>query len=253
MKLAHLLALFTAAAAPLAAQVTETPVTIAPGRFLIEMDAISVAFNKEDSGPNKFSALGLATTILSTGITRNIDVQVGLQFFLRQTYEFRGASSRRSGLGDVTFRTKWTFWHNEKLGAAAAVMPYVKVPTSTGGVGNEHVEGGVIFPWAMSLGSGTVAGAMASWDVLRNDDNNGYDSQWFTSGYVHQKIVGPFSAYAEATVRLSSASFSTFAGGLGAGVTWDFSKTLQFDYGVSRGLGNRATDWENTLRVRWEF
>jgi hypothetical protein len=103
---------------------------------------------------------------------------------------------------------------------------------------------------AEPLGTDTFA---QSWDVLRNDDNNGYDSQWFTSGYVHQKIVGPFSAYAEATVRLSSASFSTFAGGLGAGVTWDFSKSLQFDYGVSRGLGNRATDWENTLRVRWEF
>jgi hypothetical protein len=253
MKITPLVILFTIFAASLAAQVTETPDTIAPGKFFVRMDAISLAFNRDDSGPNKFSALGLATTIVSTGITQDVDAQIGLQFFLRQTYEFRGASARRSGLGDVTLRTKWTYWRHAQLGAAAAVIPYVKVPTSTGGVGNDHVEGGVIFPWAMSLGAGTVAGAMASWDVLRNDANNGYDSRWFASGFVRQHIVGPLGVYAEGTLGVSSSTSSSFAGGLGAGATWDFSKSLQFDYGVSRGLGNRATDWLHALRVRWSF
>lgn len=253
MKLTHLLSLLTVAVAPLAAQVTETPDTIAPGKFFMRMDAVSLDFNRDDSGPNKFSALGLATTILSTGITRDVDVQVGLQFFLRQTYEFRGASTRRSGLGDVTLRTKWTYLRNEKLGAAAAVIPFIKVPTSTGGVGNDHMEGGIIFPWAMSLGTGTVAGAMAEWDLLRNDQDNGYDSRWFTSAFLRQNIIGPWAAYAEATFGVSSASSSSFAGSLGGGATWDFSKTLQLDYGVSRGVGGSATDWKHALRVRWEF
>ena len=253
MKIFPFVLLFATVAARLAGQVTETPDTIAPGKFFVRMDAISLAFNRDDSGPNKFSALGLATTILSTGITKDVDAQIGLQFLLRQTYEFRGASARRSGLGDVTLRTKWTYWRNAQLGAAAAVIPYVKVPTSTGGVGNDRAEGGVIFPWAMSLGAGTVAGAMASWDVLRNDANNGYDSRWFTSGFVRQHIFGPLGVYAEATLGVSSSTSSSFAGGLGAGATWDVSKTLQFDYGVSRGLGNRATDWLNALRVRWSF
>ena len=253
MKNASLVLLLAALAARLAAQVTETPETIAPGEFLVRMDAISLAFNRDDSGPNRFSALGLATTILSAGITKDVDAQIGMQFFLRQTYEFRGASERRSGLGDVTLRTKWTYWRNAQLGAAAAVIPYVKVPTSTGGVGNDHVEGGVIFPWALSLGVGTAAGAMASWDVVRNDANNGYDSRWLMSGFLRQHIVGPLGVYAEATLGVSSSTLSSFAGGLGAGATWDVSKRLQFDYGVSRGLGSRATDWLHGLRVRWSF
>lgn len=253
MKPFYLLALLAAAAAPVAAQVTETPDTIAPGKFFMRMDAVSLSFNRDESGPNKFSALGLATTILSTGLTRDVDVQVGLQFFLRETYEFRGASARRSGLGDVTVRTKWTYLRNEKLGAAAAVIPFIKVPTSTGGVGNNQVEGGIIFPWAMSLGTGTVAGAMAEWDLLRNDANEGYDSRWFTSAFLRQNIIGPWGAYAEATFGVSSATSSSFAGSLGGGATWDFSKTLQFDYGVSRGVGGRATEWVHALRVRWEF
>ncbi len=253
MKPAIYFTLLTAVVAPVAAQITETPHTVAPGKFLVEMDAISLSFNREDSGPNKYRALGLATTLLSTGVSHDVDVQVGVQFFLRQSYELFGASTRRSGLGDVTLRSKWTYWRDEKRGMAAAVIPYVKVPTSTGGVGNNHTEGGVIFPWELTLGKDAYFGAMASWDVVRNDDNDGYDSQWFASTYIYQKIVGPISAYAEATLQVSSASASSFTGGIGGGMTWDLSKSLMLDYGVNRGLGNRATDWDHVVRLRWEF
>lgn len=240
-------------ALPVAAQVTETPDTVAPGKFFMRMDAISIGVNRDTTEPNTFTALGLATTVLSTGITRDVDAQVGVQFFLRQKYQYRGGSATRSGVGDVTVRSKWTYWRNPQIGAAAAVIPYLKIPTSSGGVGNDHFEGGLIFPWAMSLGSGTVAGAMGEWDVVRNDQNDGYDSRWSASSFLRQHIVGPWAAYAELTVGISSATSSSFTGGAGAGVTWDLSKTLQLDYGVSRGLGNRATDWRNTLRVRWQF
>lgn len=245
--------LSAALTARLAAQVTETPYTIAPGKFLVEMDALSFAITRDDSGPNKFSALGLATTRLSTGFSSNVDVQIGMQLFLRQTFEIRGTSERRSGLGDVTLRTKWTYWRNASQTAAAAVIPYVKVPTSTGGVSNNHIEAGIIFPWATSLRGGTVAGAMGSWEVVRNDANNGYDSQWFASGSVEQDLVGPWGVYAEATVSISSATSSSFAGGLGGGTTWDFSEEVQLEYGISRGLGNRATDWLNVVRLKWSF
>lgn len=253
MKLVHFLALLAVAAVPLAAQVTETPDTIAPGKFFVRMDAISLGVNRDKTEPSTFTALALATTIVSTGITQNVDAQVGLQFFARQTYQYRGTRTTHSGLGDVTLRAKWTYLRNDKIGAAAAVIPFVKVPTSTGGVGNDHVEGGIILPWAMSLGTGTVLGAMAEWDLLRNDANNGYDSRWFTSAFLRQHLVGPWGVYGEATLGASSASTSDFVGSLGGGVTWDFSKTFQLDYGLSKGLGNRATDWQHALRVRWEF
>ena len=252
MKLLYVF-LWFAGVAPLAGQVTETPDTVAPGKFLMRMDAISVGLNRDRTEPNSFTALGVATTLLATGLTRDVDAQVGLQFFARQSYQFKGVRTTHSGLGDVTVRAKWTYLRNEKIGAAAAVIPFIKVPTSTGGVGNEHVEGGIIFPWAMSLGTGTVAGAMAEWDVLRNDANNGYDSRWFTSAFLRQAIIGPWGAYAEATFGVSSSTSSSFLGSLGGGATWDWSKALQLDYGISRGLGNRATDWTHTLRVRWEF
>ena len=237
----------------LGAQVTETPSTMAPGRFLLRVDAITIGVDRDHSSPKTYTALGLASALLSTGVTRDLDVQFGLQFFLRQTYQYQGASRTSSGRGDTTIRAKYTFWRDPARGAAMAVIPYVKLPSNTGGVGNNHTEGGLIVPWAMSLGHGTEVGAMAQWDVLRDASNTGYDSRWLVTAFAKQHLVGSLGVYAETTLAVSSASLSSFTGGIGGGATLDVSKDLQFDYGLSRGLGNRATDWINVLRVRWQF
>src|SRR5437763_1701868 len=92
---------FILAATPrLAAQVTETPQTIAPGKFFVRMDAVSVGVNRDNSGPNTYTALGVASTVVSTGITRDLDVQAAMQLFLRQTYQYGGSRTSHSGLGD---------------------------------------------------------------------------------------------------------------------------------------------------------
>ena len=238
---------------PLRAQVTEVPQAIEPGNFFLRMDAVTVGINHDKLAPAQYTALGLASSILSIGMARDVDVQIGAQFFIRETYQYRGARNTRSGWGDTSFRTKWTFWRDDAAGEALAVIPYVKIPSRVSGIGNNHVEGGFIVPWSKALGPGSAAGAMFQWDVLRNDANNGYDSRWFASGFVRQHIGGGLGAYAETTVELSSASSSSFAGTLGGGLTFDFSKGFQLDYGLSRGLGGRATDWINVLRLRWLF
>ena len=245
---------FIVAATGLRAQVTETPATVEPGKFFVRMDAVTVGVNRDKTEPMRYTALGLASSILSIGMTQNVDVQVGAQFFVRETFQFGGgARNSRSGWGDTSVRAKWRFWSDSTLGASAAVIPYVKLPSKTTGVGNNHVEGGFIVPWAMKLALGTEVGAMGQWELKRNDANNGYDSRWFASAFVRQALVAGFGAYGETTVEANSASSSRFVGTLGGGATYDFSKFLQFDYGVSRGLGGRATDWINVLRLRWSF
>ncbi len=238
---------------PLSAQVTDTPQTIEPGKFFLRMDAMTVGINRDTTAPLQYTALGFASSMLSIGMTKNVDVQIGAQFFVRETYQYLGARSSRSGWGDTSFRTKWTFWRDDQADAAAAVIPYVKIPSRTLGIGNNHVEGGFIVPWAKKLGPGSEAGAMFQWDVLRNDANNGYDSRWFASGFARQHIVGGFGAYAETTLAVSSASSSSFAGTIGGGATFDFTKLFQADYGISRGLGGSATDWTGVVRLRWTF
>ncbi|MBI4622875.1 MAG: transporter [Verrucomicrobia bacterium] len=237
----------------LPAQVTESPRTVAPGRVLVRIDGLKLTFDRADAAGNTYDAIGVASTTLRAGLTEMVDLQVGLDFFVKETVRFRGARDSDSGLGDVSFRTKWTFWRDDKSGAAAAVMPYVRFPTGSSAVGSKAVEGGVIVPWAMDAGAGFRAGAMFQWDVVRNDADNGYDAHWFVSGFAVRDLSQAFAVYGETTAEIPSTGFSNSAATMGAGVLWRFSKNLVFDYELQRGLGDRAPAWTHIWRANWEW
>lgn len=235
---------------PLAAQITESPLTVAPGSFLVEMDAISVTFDR-DAG-DKYTAVGLASTFLTTGLTERIDVQVGAELYLHQKFDSAGLRERKSGLGDVYFRTKWTFWRDEGNTAAAALLPYVKVPTNSGGVGNDAVEGGLIVPWMRALAGGGHVHAMAQWDLVRNPDDNGYDSGFFVSASLDRPLTKAIGVYAEATASKSSGGEPGEVT-IGAGATLAISEHAWWDFSVYRGLTRGAADWNPVIRFNWGF
>jgi hypothetical protein len=238
---------------PVVAQVTESPRTEAPGRILVRIDGLKLSFDRADAAGNTHDAVGVASTTLRSGLTDTVDLQLGLDFFVRETIKFRGTRDSHSGLGALSLRTKWTFWRDEKAGAAAAVMPYVRLPTGSGGVGGKATEGGVIVPWAIDAGAGVKAGAMFQWDLVRNEADNGYDSRWFVSGFAVRDLSRAFAVYGEATAEVSSAGFSSSAATIGAGVLWRTSKHLVLDYELQRGLGQRAAAWTHIWRANWEW
>lgn len=243
----------TLAAARLCAQLTETPQTVAPGKLRVEIDGLRLSFDRADAAGNKYSAVGVASTIVTAGLTDSVDLQVGAQLFLRQVYELRGRRDSRSGLGDLFFRAKWTFWRDERLGAALAVLPYVKVPANTGGVGNDSVEGGIIVPWEMKTAAGFTTGAMFQWDHVRNHDNNGYDAHWHLTGYAQRNLTKFFGVYGEAALSAASTGLSHWAGSIGVGALFQVTQSVQLDYEVQRGLNSRATDWTHVFRVNWDW
>lgn len=247
-----LVAVLLGAVTPVVAQVTESPYTIEPGKLRIEMDGLRLSFDRADPAGNKHEAVGVAETIFSVGLTQTIDLQVGANLFLHESFELGGQRSSRSGIGDVSFRTKWTFWRDDQRGAAA-VIPYVKIPTNSGGVGNDAVEGGLIFPFELKLAAGITAGAMFQWDVTRNDADDGYDSRWLLSSVVQRQLTESIAFYGEAIVEAASTGLSHWAGQVGVGSVWSLTKSLQADVEVLRGLGRRATDWTYVARLNWDW
>ena len=55
------------------AQRTQVPETVQPGHFLLEMDALSIQTNLHDSAGGTYSAVAVATTFLTTGLTDSLD------------------------------------------------------------------------------------------------------------------------------------------------------------------------------------
>ncbi|MDI1251536.1 MAG: transporter [Lacunisphaera sp.] len=247
---AGVLLLGLAAATAGRAQFTETPTTVAPGRFLLEVDALSLSIDREP-GLN-YTAFGAATTFLSTGLTSRWDLQVGAEFFINQKFDAAGLTERQSGMGDLYVRTKWRFYESADTYTAIAVMPYVKIPTNTGGVGNDAVEGGLIIPLQSQLVGGFHFAAMAELDFVRNDNDDGYDSNWFASASVSRHVLKIIGLYGEASVAKST-SGAPWEGTMGAGATLAVTEHAWWDYGIYRGISRGASDWTHVLRFNWGF
>ena len=231
-------------------QITEWTTTVAPGRFLVEMDALSLKLNHD--GDNKYTAFAVASTFLSTGLTENWDVQVGAELFLNQKFDSGGLTDRRSGIGDVYFRTKWRFYEAADTYTSVALLPYVKLPTNSGGVGNKSMEGGLIVPWQTELAGGIKMTAMAQLDFRRNDNDDGYDSFWYASMALQRQVTKAIGLYGELTLGKSSGG-APCAGTMGGGVTLATSENFAWDFAIYRGLSNGADDWNHVLRLNWGF
>jgi hypothetical protein len=250
VKLPHLLsglALLLAAVSS-EAQITEWPTTVKPGRFLLEMDAISLTLDKEPG--YKYSIFGAASTFLSTGLTENWDVQFGAELFFSQKIETSGFTERNSGVGNIYVRTKWRFYDSGD--SAVAIIPYVKLPTSSAAFGNDSVEGGIILPWTTVLPGEFNLYAMAELDFLRNDADNGYDSYWYFSAALRRELTKRIGIYGEATLGKSSGGGSA-EGQLGGGVTLAVSDEIWWDYAMYKGISKGAADWTHVLRLNWGF
>lgn len=232
------------------AQLTEWTTTVKPGRFLLEMDALSLTLDREDDF--KYTAFGAASVFLTTGVRHNLDVQLGAELFVTQRIETSGFTDRNTGMGDLYVRTKWRFFEAEATDNAAAIIPYLKIPTNSGGVGNEAIEGGVILPWEARFPGGINLYAMAELDFLRNDADDGYDTYWFGSMALSRPLFGGIGLYAEIAGG-KSAGGAAFEGTMGGGVTFAISDLAWWDFAVYRGISRGAADWNPVLRFNLGF
>lgn len=232
------------------AQLTEWPATVAPGRFLLEVDAISLTLDRE--GSDKYTVFGAATTFLTAGVVENLDIQVGAELFISQKFESAGLRERDTGVGDVYVRTKWRFFNDPDSASAAAVIPFVKIPTNSDGVGNDAVEGGVIVPWEAKLAGGVRLLAMAQLDLRRNDADDGFDTRWFASMALSRPFTRSLGVYGELAGGKSSGG-GGFSGSMGAGATLAVFENAWWDFAVYRGLSRAAADWNPVVRFNFAF
>lgn len=237
----------------LEAQVTETTDTSGAGRVDVKMNVLSIGLNQAAATPNEYQALAAGTTLVSAGLTDNLDFQLGAELFLRSTFSVAGIDHTETGMGNVLARTKWTFWKDDMLGQALSIIPYVTFPTHSQFGGSKNLQGGLILPYSMKVGAGVSAAAMLEWDQLRNVTNTAYVSRIYTSGYLRWDLGKIFAAYTEATLSDATQGAYRFTGTLGAGATLSISNNLQWDFEESKVIGNGRSAWTEVLRFKWKM
>ena len=124
--------------------------TVDAGHFEIETDLISTTISNSLGGTTH-SFQGLDPT-LKLGLTNWMDFEVqfnGLQY----TESVDGTSpfnfQNSTGFGDVFLRSKINLLGNDNGPVGFALIPYVKLPSSTPLISNGAVEGGLIAPLAL--------------------------------------------------------------------------------------------------------
>jgi hypothetical protein len=222
---------------------TESPYTVEPGRVQIESSLAE--YTRDRHNPERadvrVTAWSVAPVNVRVGLTPSAEVQIMADNFLDVKVDDRdsGASGRVRGFGDVTLRAKWNLRGNDGGADALAVMPFVKLPTARDGLGNDHVEGGVILPYARKLAGGWGFGAMTEVDAIRNAADDAHVLVWINTVTVSHEIAGGLGGFLELA---SEAGEGKPALSFNCGLTYALNEDLQLDLGANAGLSRAADD-----------
>jgi hypothetical protein len=222
---------------------TESPFTVEPGRVQLEASVVSYTRDRHqvDRDDGRVTIWNVAPVNVRIGLTAATELQVVVDnyFDVEVDHPESGFRRRDRGWGDVTLRFKRNLWGNDGGESGLGIMPFVKLPTGSSGLGNDAVEGGVLLPYATEMRGGWSFGAMTEVDVVRNDEDNGYDYVWLNTTTVGHELTDRWGVFFELAVEVGAgkpaATFNT-------GATYAVSDDIQLDAGVFIGLTRAAPD-----------
>ena len=236
---------------------TESPYTLDAGHFQIEMDVFSYSYDRYNSDRSDVRAesLSIAPMNLKVGLYNNVDLQLVLETYNSVRVHDRDAGTvvKQRGFGDVIPRLKINLWGNDGGRTSFGVMPFVKLPTNQDRLGNNSVEGGVIFPLSVALPHGVGMGVMTEFDFIRDESGAGHYAEFVNTLTFSRDLFGDLGGYVEFFSAVSAESDSSWVGTFDCGFTYGLTEDIQLDAGVNIGVTRSADDWNPFLGITWRY
>jgi len=236
---------------------TESPHTVDAGHFQIEMDVFNYSYDRYNSDRSDVRAesLSIAPMNLKVGLLNNVDLQLVLETYnsVRVNDRDAGMVDKRRGFGDIISRLKINLWGNDGGRTAFGVMPFVKLPTNQDRLGNNSVEGGIIFPLAVELPHGVGMGVMTEFDIIRDESGGGNHAEFVNTLTFGRDLIGNLGGYVEFFSLVSAESDSSWIGTFDFGFTYGVTEDIQLDAGLNIGVTRSAEDWNPFFGVTWRF
>jgi hypothetical protein len=174
--------------------------------------------------------------------------------FANFTYDkTAGTTPKAWDVGDFTTRLKINLWGDDGGKTAFALLPFIKFPTSTDNLGNNAVEGGVIFPLAVSLPYDFDVSLEAAASFMKNDDSGGYHEEFIASASVDHQIIGKLSGFVEFFSNFTTESHSGWAGSVDTGFEYLLKKNIQLDCDCYFGVTHAAPDFNPFAGITVRF
>lgn len=215
--------------------------TVAPGR--VQLETSLFGWSVTDVGGTRTELLTLGSGFAKFGLTGRSDLQLGFTPVARLRVKDDAGRTRQSGFGDVVIRYKHRLTGDDSK-VQLAVIPFVKLPTASAGLGNDKTEGGLAVAVSRTIGTATVT-IGPELDLLADADGDGHHAGLINLVNVAVPVATGLTFVGElwsnynfdpaGTVKQASAD-AAFAYGV--------SNDVQLDVGANLGLTRDTPDIE---------
>jgi hypothetical protein len=221
------------------------------GRLQLEADLVNVTESRQD-GVRTRTSVAINPT-LKYGLGPTLDVELNVPAWIDT--RVRGATGQAvgfQGTGDLSAKLKWKFLAGAVL--EVALMPTIKAPTASRGVGNGAWEGGVLVPVVAKLSDAWSLNLSPEFDAIANSAGPGHHfatAQLINLGrsLAHDVTLSVelwASWDADPAAHHRQRSFDV-------GAAWLLGRDLQLDGGVNLGLDHETPDWQAYVGVSQRF
>ena len=155
----------------------------------------------------------------------------------------KSLTKKNDGNGDFQISIKKNVWVNDDRKSAFGLMTYIKLPTADNGIGNNKVEGGIIFPFSTNISDTLNADLMFETDYVYDDDEQNFYIEFIISGLLGINIQNSLGFYSEIIAIKSNDVDYKVSNIIGFGATYSLSKNLIFDIGLNHRLLGKGDDF----------
>lgn len=222
---------------------SNSPFTVDAGHVQYETDLVGVLTNGYAGSRTSTRTLFTADPVFKLGITNTVDLELALGGYQDSRTKRReaGPVTVADGYGDTVLRAKVNVWGNDGGETAFAVIPYVKIPTASRGLGNNQVEGGLIAPLQVSLPYKLTAVFETELDVLKNGADGGKHLGVTNLVNLSYPVTETLTASAELFSQLQGASTPSIYTA-DVAVAYLLGPNTQVDGAIYAGLNKAAPD-----------
>jgi hypothetical protein len=216
---------------------SNSPYTVDAGHFQYETDLFVWSF--ANAGGVTTRLFAVADPVLKLGVLTNTDVEVAFGGYqtLRSTVRSTKTVLDADGIGDVDIRIKQNLLGNE---GGLAVIPSMKIPTSSHYLGNNQVEGGLIATLQFNLPLDLSLILMSEVDLLKNAADSGKHANFTNLISLAHPIHGNLSGSLEFAAAVGTDAATLPAQTVDFTLSYALTPNLQIDAAFYVGLDRGA-------------
>ena len=226
--------------------------TVPTGHWQVETDFAN--FTRTDEGDVRTETLIAPNPYVKYGLSDTMDLQVTWAPYVRTEVRDRalGTTDEVDGVGDVYVRLKARLGQGETW--SWGLIPFVKIPTASDGIGNDAWEGGLAAPVNFAIGNGYLLTFGPEIDVLKDSDSDGRHVALINVVNVAKPLNDKITLVGELWSSVNFDPVDTveqYSADVAA--TYLINPTVQLDVGANFGLNEATPDVQVYVGVSSRF